>query len=436
VKKVAFIFSISCFQFFFAYSQKTTTINGVIFQVSSSEPISYASISIKGKPIGTVANELGKFTFHFSDSLKNDTLIISSIGFKTYKKQIDLILKDSLKNFYLDTVSIQIQPLFVFLKGETAEQIINKALKNIKKNYPKRMYYMDAFYRELSMREDKYARLIEAAVSIQDFGYDTDLKLAKIKVNEIRKSDDYLDYDLWSKVAKKVFGETNLILNTYYSDFVRGEKRNCSHTNFLCKENIYRFKFKLTGCSYIDNKLIYILSYRDTLRDSQTPNRAVNWEGNIYIQSDNYAIVKFEWGMVAGLKNDLWKSRFFRNKYLLYTIINFRDYNGKYYPNLIQTIQPVPNAVKTNSSEGKSGKQYVLTTLVVNNIITKRRNFAKVKNSEKEVQNMDIYEKKFPYHPEFWKDYNIITLNPLIQSVNIDLQKDKPLEEQFKNNGE
>jgi len=435
MKKATIIFFLSCVQALMGFSQNVISISGEVFQVNSTEPISYAAISLKGKPIGTVSNDQGKFKFHFSDSLRNDTLTISSLGFKTYSKPINSILIDSIKTFYLDTVNIPIQPLFILSKGETAEQIVNKAIKKIKKNYPTKMYYMDAFYRELCMRDDRYARLIEAAVSIQDFGYDTDLKTAKIKINEIRKSDSYLEYDLTSKVYKKIFGETNEILRTYKSDYIRAIQ-NCSYTNFLCKENFNRHVYTLSGCSYIDKKLIYIISYRDTLGDSAIKVQTNDIGGNIYIQADNYAIVKLEWGFYTVNNNSHSKEWFYKNKYLIYTSISFKEYDGKYYPALIQTIEPVSNAMKTNSSDTIQGKQYVLSTLLVNNVLTKRRDFSRIKEKDKEIPKEDIYEKKFPYHPDFWKNYNILMLNPTLQSVSNDLQKDEPLEEQFKNNGE
>ncbi|NOU18628.1 MAG: hypothetical protein HOO91_13815 [Bacteroidales bacterium] len=435
MKKSIFALCLICIQTQFIYSQKTNCINGAVFQINTSEPVGYAAISIKGKSIGTAANDLGNFSFYFSDSLKNDTLMISSLGFKTYQKPINQILNDSIKTFYLDSTNIPIQPLFVLSKGETAEQIVRKAIKKIKKNYPTKMYYMDAFYRELCMRDDRYARLIEAAVSIQDFGYDTDLNLAKIKINEIRKSDSYLEYDLRSKIYKKIFGETNLILNIYNSDYVRAIQ-NCSYTNFLCKDNINRHVFTLSGCNYIDKKLIYVISYRDTLWDSKITVRTGDIGGNIYIQADDYAIIKFEWGFYAVNNSNQGKEWYFKNKYFLSYNVTYRKYDGKYYPTFIQEIKPVSTAMKTNSSDTIQGKQYVLSTLMVNNILTRRRDFSRIKNAEKEILTKDIYEKKFPYHPDFWKSYNIVLLNPLIQSVNIDLQKNKSLEEQFKSNGE
>lgn len=435
MKKTVFVLSLVFINTLSIYSQETRSINGTVFQINSSAPISFASISIKGKPIGTVTNDLGQFTFHFQDSLLNDTLIISSLGFKSYIKPIWAVIEDSIKKFFLDTVNVPLQPVLVLSKGETATQIVKKAIKSVRKNYPTKLYYIDAFYRELCMRDDKYARLVEAAISIQDFGYDTDMETTKIKVNEIRKSDNYLEYDFYSKVFKKIYGDKNMILGTYFSDFVRG-LQNCWYTNFLCSNNIDRYAFTLTDFNYVDKKMVYTINFRDTLFDSKITTRSSDIGGKIYINADNYAIVKIEMGFYTVNDSKQGKDYFFNNKYLDFTSVNYKEYNGKYYPDLIQTIRPVPNAMKTNSSDSTQGKQYILTTLLINNILTKRKEFSRIKKKEMEIPHKDIYEKKFPYHPEFWKNYNIVLLNPTIQSVNNDLQRDKPIEEQFKNNAD
>lgn len=436
MKKILPLLYLTIFATLTGVSQQTLYIKGSVFEANSKKPISFAAICISGKPIGTVSNDTGDFSFHFPADYKNDTLTISSLGFKSYKHPIAKILRDSVTLFYLDTTSIPIKPIVVLSKGETAKQIVEKAAKKIRKNYPTKMYYLNAFYRELCMRDNKYARLIEAAVNIQDFGYDTDLNTTRLRINEIRKSDSYLEYDLKSKIYGAFFGSNNLLLNAYSSDFVRAKQNNCRNRNFLCMENIDRHAFTLEECKYIDNKLIYIISYKDTLGDGKNTKQSSNIGGSIHIQADNYAIVKFDWGIYAVNNSKQGVDYYFNNKYFYYYSVRYREFEGKYYPDLIQNIEPVNGAFKTNSSDTIQGKQYVTSTLMINTILTKRREFAKIKNKEKEIPTEDIYKKKFPYNPSFWKNYNIILLNPLMESINNDLQKDKPLEEQFKNNGE
>lgn len=414
------------------FSQEIKSIAGKVFYKNSIDPISFASVTIIGKPIGTATNEEGEFTLNFPIEFVNDSLHISSLGYKPFIGKVSELIADSLKTFYLDTVSIPIQPIYVLSKGETAEQIVSKAIKNIRKNYPTRLYYLDAFYRELSMRDDRYVRLVEAAISIQDYGYDTDLASNRFRVNEIRKSNDYLEYGRISKMSRRLFGRRNLLLTTYSFDFIR-TIQNCSYSNFLCKENFNRFEFEIKECTYNESGLVYIISVRDSSFDEKIKNIYANLEGSLYIQAHDYAIIKFDYGMVAS--DSHYESHFFQGKYLAHSSIRYRNFNGKYYPEFIRAIRPIASDVVVDSTDKATGKQYTISTLLINNIVTRRRDYNRIRNKEREQPNVDLYEKKFPYNPEFWESYNILLLDPNLKSVIHDLEEEIPLEEQFKLNG-
>ncbi|HET54100.1 MAG TPA: carboxypeptidase-like regulatory domain-containing protein, partial [Ignavibacteria bacterium] len=405
---------------------------GKVLLKNTDEPISYASVTIMGKPIGTATNEQGEFTLNFPHEYINDSLHISSLGYKPYIDIVSEVIENSTKTFYLDTVNIPIQPIYVLSKGETAEQIVNKAIKNIKKNYPTRLYYLDAFYREISMRDDRYARLVEAAVSIQDFGYDTDLASSRLRVNEIRKSNDYLTHGRTSKMVRRLFGSSNLLLITYNYDFIRA-MQNCSFGNFLCKENFNRFEFEIKECTYNESGLVYIIYVRDRPFDEKIKKIYNNLEGTLYIQAVDYAIIKLDYGMVAS--GNHYNPYFFQGKYLAYSSVNYKNFNGKYYPEFIRAIRPIASDVVIDKTDEVTGKQYTISTLLINNIATSRRGFNRIKNREREQPKVDLYEKKFPYNPVFWENYNILLLDPNLKSVIHDLEEEIPLEKQFKLNG-
>jgi hypothetical protein len=52
-------------------------IKGVILNKTTNAVLPFASISIKNKYFGIVANENGEFDFHYKNEFKNDTLVIS-----------------------------------------------------------------------------------------------------------------------------------------------------------------------------------------------------------------------------------------------------------------------------------------------------------------------------------------------------------------------
>ena len=112
---------------------------------SLKKPIQYANIGIANKPIGTVSDENGMFSFLLENVSESDTLKISCLGFKTK----ELVLKNldvnsskinvSLDNYIerLDEVTVNKNSLKTYSEGkektDTKNQVIfaNPNYKNI-----------------------------------------------------------------------------------------------------------------------------------------------------------------------------------------------------------------------------------------------------------------------------------------------------------------
>jgi len=78
--RLFFIFFICLSQYFSLFAQKN--ISGILRDSLSKQPIEFANIGIIGKNIGTVTNEKGAFSFNIPDSLLNETIMISIIGYQ------------------------------------------------------------------------------------------------------------------------------------------------------------------------------------------------------------------------------------------------------------------------------------------------------------------------------------------------------------------
>lgn len=95
----------------YAQEQETFTLEGKVIETETKRPIPHASIRIKNKQIGTIANEQGIFIFQIQEKYINDTLVVSAIGYANYsevinnlihKPQIIITLNDSL--FLIDEI--------------------------------------------------------------------------------------------------------------------------------------------------------------------------------------------------------------------------------------------------------------------------------------------------------------------------------------------
>lgn len=95
----------------FSQSKDTLIIKGFVTELDSSVAVPFASVFIHKTTIGVTSDNDGYFELKFPKELFNDTLIVSSIGFSKYEKQIsafknlkkvEVILSDSI--FLLDEV--------------------------------------------------------------------------------------------------------------------------------------------------------------------------------------------------------------------------------------------------------------------------------------------------------------------------------------------
>ncbi len=84
---------------------QTNTITGIIADKQSDEPIPFAAISFRIDGRGTLTDSLGKFSLYTGGIKANDTLEISSVGYKIVRLPFS-ILKDSLSF----TVQLEVLP--------------------------------------------------------------------------------------------------------------------------------------------------------------------------------------------------------------------------------------------------------------------------------------------------------------------------------------
>ncbi|MBU0763516.1 MAG: carboxypeptidase-like regulatory domain-containing protein [Bacteroidetes bacterium] len=71
--------------------QKETSyvFRGTVVEEDSEIPVSYASVHIKNRTIGTISDSLGRFTLEISNVYFNDTLVVSAVGYKKFKELIN-----------------------------------------------------------------------------------------------------------------------------------------------------------------------------------------------------------------------------------------------------------------------------------------------------------------------------------------------------------
>lgn len=68
--------------------------SGLIIDNKTNEPLPYVNIGVLNREIGTVSNSDGKFSLELKEKFKNDTIRVSSIGFKSVEILVKEIIED------------------------------------------------------------------------------------------------------------------------------------------------------------------------------------------------------------------------------------------------------------------------------------------------------------------------------------------------------
>ncbi len=411
----------------------TISIFGIIKSDSDSVGIEGVHLYIRNTATGTVTNVAGEFEIKIplTFDLSKTEIIVSSIGYKTKIFNADSALNKSMA-IYLESIPYLLDEVVVSQNREdSSSYILNEAIHSIQFNYPRKNHLLEGFYRAVSTRDTSYTRLIEAAIRIQEVGYqkktweEESLSMVKnrVKVIEIRKSDDFREKDFLTKALMLVFGERNDLYQVLGRNFVRILGKNSNHV--LSKDNLVKFNHDYIGQTEWDGRAAYSI-----LSNNFSVKGFIWYEINFIVSKIDFAILKIELnGVVNPNRKDIPKESLVEGKYFFKSDITYRKIDQKYYPVLIHTVGSDYDASNTVKIDGKIFKQSSDQIFLLTNVISE--DFSKIKWKDAEDRDADLYKLNRPYNEVFWKNFNTVKMNPLKRSPT-ELEKNKSLEEQFK----
>lgn len=427
---------------------KLIHLQGIVVDAESKELMPYTSMQIVNTSAGTTTNSEGKFDFKISTKYVGYEIEFSYLGYNSFRVKVPE--KDSEhvkvelipKPYTLDDVNVL--PI-----GMQAIDMVKKAVKNIKRNYDRTTVQYDAFYRNTSFRDSLACQLIEAALLIEDKGINTPSATTEIKLQQVRKSKNYLipDNKLLIKVMEKIFGGHQNMYYRAYSNMVRDYQDDWWYQPLTQYD---RFKYEFEATEWLGDVKVYKVKYiydaigPDGRRDSE---RGL-WEsaGYFYINSEDWAILRIEG-----------YTKYLSDKPLSYPAIDkrwremvehmsrretiYQKIDGKYYlkykhfRDLGDGVSlTVDNPDAAYDQQKIKEIQWADVSLLVTNVITERRDFDKIKYREVLDRHENSYERKYPYDASFWKSYNILTERPLRSKYMSDLEAEEKLEQQFEEN--
>ncbi len=398
----------------------TIKIQGIIKDSETKEVLVYASLGLKKYPIGTCSNMNGEFQLVVDDSISNETLTVSAIGYESKNFKINE-MDTSYCEILLDPKTIQLDEILV-LPQITAEELLKKVIKNHSRNYPFGFCYYETFFRDI-IRNDapeaqaKKSRLTEAAINIEDFGLDS-YRDSKFKVHEIRNSFNYVESD--RRMKNFLFtGIQNPVSWMYkYNNIISQH-----YLKKLLKDKCY--SKEIIGYTVFDGTPLYILELREKYFKflGMTMNAIKGYNRNIlYINTKNWAIQEAKHLLIG--EDSL--------SHLLKAELKMQEFKGQYYLKLLDYDGYMPDEL---SKLDKSHQYKHKASILVNDIVLERKSIERIRRRNSMKTDVPLWNAEYKYNPEFWKTYNIILDKPIDPSVKKDLEQEVPLDNQFNDGG-
>ncbi len=392
-------------------AQDYISISGKVIDVETKEPLSFATISIQNKTIGVVANDAGNFKFTFPKKYLIDSIVFSMAGYQSEKILAQALTSQGELKIELVSKTVVLSEVVVTNKELSAWEILELTKKKIKENYPTKPFEFKAFYRDYKQENGKCISIFEAAISAYDKGYskvvNKDAFKEKVVLEQVRKS-------LNVPYQTHVFKRNNIMKALLKLNDVRYQSRA------LDKKNDY--KYELGGYEIINDRLMYKISAKD------------DWQYFIYVDVVTYAIsrveMNFEW--IEGVDENIWTLgdtiRYNQTKAKM--LMDFQLIEGIYYPKYC--------SFSTNSeASDPATDEPLFTSSLMQEYMVTGIDFHPEERPEKSDRmnpHLMIEQQEFTYDPEFWKNYNIIKLNPRDEKLIKGLEVRMKLENQFSTN--
>jgi hypothetical protein len=394
----------------FSLFSQQVFIKGKIVDSESGQGVSFAHIGICGKSIGTVANDNGDYEFRIPDSAIGDTLCATSIGYKTYKLPVKELIGLLDFNIQLNPQTSYLKDVLIMDNRITGRRVVSKAIARLNKNYPKNPFVLEGYYRDYLKKNREYVSLLEGAFTIEDRGFRQPVAKTKIQINQLRYNKDYINY-LTEYVTEFHEDSTKILIhgisprfkgnefsNLYYHNPIRNHTTSVPFVGIFDSFAERDYDFEIEYYTYVNDKEVYVINIAPNKKFRFTH---VSIEGKLFIRTDNYAIVKFNYAYFVTKRLET-KKWFELN-------IEYREFEDKMYLKYYSFM----NYFKLLTID-EIVEMSVYREFFVNEI--KVKNYKPLESSIVIDKNLPLYQQNAPNDSKFWINFNRTLLEqPLME---------------------
>lgn len=391
------IFTILLFIGFLAEAQNKTIISGQLIDNNTKEPLPYGNIIYPVKSLGTISNIDGYFTFSLTDAQKNDSIIISYIGYKPIRTTISDCLENDI--FKLKPQVNKIAPVDVKAKKFKLKTFMKEVIAEYNKNKKKDPHIAIAHYREKAKFDGRYVMYMESlGISVFSGNRVDAVPLSNYKFfcEDSRCSAEnpkWMSHE--TRVATRIEGKVSNAGGANLNVF-----RCFEISGILSVKNSKKYNFKIDSSYFINNNQVISINFKKGESN-----------GTIHVISESKKIVKIE----CSTKN-LWSTKY-KKRVRANVNIQFNYFNNAPYISSIVSYYE------------KDGYEHFNTLTI---LVQKFNEFQLSKKEYWSINNYS-YNPYIIYHQGIWQNFTI-PIDDDYKKIESDLATNKfSLEEQFVN---
>ena len=243
---------------------------GYVIETDSRKPLGFATLTLEGANLSTVANSEGEFVFKIPVVNLNGNVIVSYLGHQDKIIKLSTLKRDKNK-IELELTSVTLSTVSVHPKDP--EMLMRAILNRRSDNYNAEQNKMTVFYRETIKKNKTYVSLSEAVLDV----YKQPVVSGRSDQAEISKARKNTDYTRLDTVTFKLQGGpyTSLML-----DIIKNPEE------IFTDDMVGNYQFTIENITKIGERLMYIIDFK------QYPHiEEPLYFGKLYVDTESLAIL-------------------------------------------------------------------------------------------------------------------------------------------------
>ena len=260
------------------------TINGMIADATTGEPIPFANLGVLGTLAGVASDMDGKFELVLPDNYADRIIRVSVVGYASYEIKVAEAGQKGFLRIVLKPVTYGIGEAEVYAESLVYKKMLRQVVENISRNYISRPYNYEGYFQYTITENGNPQSMKEAIVTIFDNkGYER---------SDVHTAYKNLNYR-FDQVRRDREVQSVLDGLTYFDDILTSDViRNTR--NILDIANAADYKLKNKGRLMYEGDSVRLIAYEVEKPSLSTSGDAAvtKYSGEIYINLKDYAVLK------------------------------------------------------------------------------------------------------------------------------------------------